>query len=128
MADKPLPPTRIMSCCNRSAGQTFQKQFEYDGLGRLTSVCEMSSTLSNVGPCGQTIAQTSYLTTYTYDALGRMLGVPQNAQKNGTPQTRSFAHDWLGRLTSETLHRARPAIFMIRILPAPAADGRVFGV
>jgi hypothetical protein len=28
-----------------SGSQTFQKQFEYDGLGRLTSVCEISSSL-----------------------------------------------------------------------------------
>jgi RHS repeat-associated protein len=85
-----------------SGAQTFQKQFEYDGLGRLTSVCEMSTTLIAVGACGQAVSQTGYLTKYAYDALGRLLGVTQNAQPGGTPQIRSFVYDWLGRITSET--------------------------
>lgn len=85
-----------------SGTQTFKRQFEYDGLGRLTSVCEVSSTLPNVGACGQAVAQTGYLTLYTSDAVGRVLTVKQNAQPGGTPQTRTFAFDMLGRLTSES--------------------------
>jgi RHS repeat-associated protein len=86
-----------------SGTQTFKKQFEYDGLGRLTSVCEIvSSSLQGKGPCNQGVPQTGYLTNYSYDALGRLLGVTQNSQTNGTPQTRAFAYDMLGRMTSET--------------------------
>jgi RHS repeat-associated protein len=87
-----------------SGTQTFQKQVEYDGLGRLTSVCEISSTLTGVGACGQNVPQTGYLTRYTYDALAHLLTVTQNAQDATTTkhQTRSFTYDWLGRMTSET--------------------------
>jgi RHS repeat-associated protein len=83
--------------------QSFQKQFEYDGLGRLTSVCEISSTLPGEGTCGQVQTKSGYWTKYTYDALGRLLTVKQNAQAvAASQQTRTYAYDWLGRLTQET--------------------------
>jgi YD repeat-containing protein len=86
-----------------SGTQSFQKQFEYDGLGRLTSVCEISSTLTGVGTCGQRATKTGYWTTYTYDALGHLLTVKQNAQASAaSQQTRTFGYDWLGRMTSES--------------------------
>lgn len=86
-----------------SGTQTFQKQFEYDGLGRLTSVCEMSTTLPGVGTCGQTTQQSGYWTKYTYDALGHLLTATQNAQAaSASQQKRTFVYDMLGRMTSET--------------------------
>ncbi|MGC1485243.1 MAG: hypothetical protein WA789_15735, partial [Candidatus Acidiferrum sp.] len=79
-----------------------QRQLEYDSLGRLTSVCELT-TLSGSGNCGQTSAQTGYWTKYTYDALGDLLTVTQNAQAtSANQQTRSYAYDAMSRLTSET--------------------------
>jgi RHS repeat-associated protein len=92
--------------------QTFKKQFEYDGLGRLSSVCEISSTLPGVGTCGQTTSQSGYWTRYKYDALGHLVGVCQNTTQvlsidcvqtpSSGQQTRTFAYDWLGRMTSES--------------------------
>jgi RHS repeat-associated protein len=78
---------------------TKQRQLEYDGLGRLKSVCEKTSG-SGSGTCAQTNSLTGYWTQYTYDVLGNLTGVTQNAQ--GTSQGRSYAYDDLGRMTSET--------------------------
>jgi RHS repeat-associated protein len=78
---------------------TKRRQLEYDALGRLTSVCEMT-TATGSGTCGQRTTQTGFWTKYTYDALGNLTGVSQNAQ--GTAQTRSYTFDLRSRLTSET--------------------------
>jgi YD repeat-containing protein len=72
------------------------RQYEYDVLGRLSSVCEMSATLPGVGSCGQHTAQTGYKTSYGYDPLGNLLSVTQGAQ------SRSFTYDGLGRMLSES--------------------------
>lgn len=84
-----------------SGAQIFQKQFEYDGLGRLVSVCEIT-TAAGSGACGQSSAQNGLLTKYVYDGVGNLTGVTQNAQAaSGSQQTRSFGFDMLARLTSE---------------------------
>jgi RHS repeat-associated protein len=84
-----------------SGENTKRRQLEYDALGQLASVCELTNAAGS-GGCGQNSPQTGYLTTYTYDALGNLLTVTQNAQPNGTPQTRSYIFDGMSRLTSET--------------------------
>jgi RHS repeat-associated protein len=84
-----------------SGGQTFQKQLEYDGLGRLTSVCEMTQETGS-GICGQSNSVNGFWTKYTSDALGHLLTVTQNAQGTASAwQTRSFTYDMLGRMISE---------------------------
>ncbi len=74
---------------------TKRKQFQYDGLGRLKSVCELTSGSGSVS-CTQTSPQTGYFTQYTYDALGNLKTVSQSGQ------TRMYYYDMLSRLTSET--------------------------
>jgi RHS repeat-associated protein len=78
---------------------TKRRQLEYDSLGRLTSACEITGGTGS-GACGQTSPQTGFWTKYTYDALGNLLTVTQNAQSTG--QTRSYTYDAMSRLVSET--------------------------
>src|SRR5208283_4148736 len=77
-----------------------RRQLEYNSIGQLTSVCEVTSVLSGNGTCAQSSPATGYWTKYTYTPLGQITGVTQNAQ--ATPQTRSYVYDLMGRLTSET--------------------------
>ncbi len=78
-----------------------QVQKEYDGLGRLKSVCVISSAAGSAS-CGQTTAATGFLTTYAYDGAGRLLQTVENAQVSSPQQKRTFTYDLLGRVTSET--------------------------
>jgi RHS repeat-associated protein len=82
---KPAPPGE----------NTKSAQYQYDGLGRLTSVCEITSA-SGSGACSQNTAATGFFTSYSYNALNKLTGVSQSGQ------TRSYGFDALGRLTSET--------------------------
>jgi YD repeat-containing protein len=83
---------------------TISKQSEYDGLGRLKSVCEINggTTAWPSASCSQNTTATGYLTTYGYDAPGNLTSVAQNNQASGGHQTRGYVYDMLGRLTSET--------------------------
>ncbi|MGB7333455.1 MAG: hypothetical protein WBD25_18865 [Terriglobales bacterium] len=94
---------------------TKQKQLEYDGLGRLTSVCEITSATKS-GACGQvTGAYSGYLTKYVYDTPPNVnsLTVTQNGQPNGgTSQNRTFYYDMLGRLTYESNPETGEPVFL----------------
>ena len=71
-----------------------QKISQVDGLGRLTSVCEITSQAVAGGSpadCGLDIAGTGYLTTYSYDLVNHTTTVYQGQQ------TRTFVTDSLGR-------------------------------
>ncbi len=75
---------------------------QVDGLGRVTAVCEMSSSTNMLGggsaaPCGLDIGGTGFLTSYAYDLANHKTTITQGAQ------TRVFQTDWLGRpiLTQE---------------------------
>jgi RHS repeat-associated protein len=81
-----------------------KRQLEYDSLGRLTSVCEITAgtTAWPSGTCAQTASQTGYWTKYTYDTLGDLQTVTQNAQATAAnQQTRTYTYDAMSRLTSE---------------------------
>jgi RHS repeat-associated protein len=81
-----------------------RRQSEYDSLGRLISVCEITAgtTAWPAGACGQNTSATGYLTKYTYNANGMLTGVTQNAQSTSNQQTRGYTYDDLSRMTSET--------------------------
>lgn len=78
-----------------------QKRLEYDSLGRLISVCEITAGVGS-GTCSQSASGTGYWTKYTYDLLNDLTSVTQNAQSSSNLQTRTYTYDGKGRLTSET--------------------------
>jgi RHS repeat-associated protein len=85
---------------NSGGSSHVTRVYQSDGLGRLTSVCEVSSNTqkgSSGTPagCGQDISATGFKTTYGRDALGNIVSVTQSAQ------TRTFQYDGLSRLTQE---------------------------
>ena len=82
---------------------TKRRQSEYNSIGQLTSVCEITAgtTSAPAGTCAQNTSATGYWTKYTYDVLGDLLTVTQNAQSS-TTQSRSYTYDELGRMLSET--------------------------
>jgi YD repeat-containing protein len=80
-----------------------KRQLEYNALGWLASVCEVTSLLPGFGSCAQTTAQDGFWTKYTYDTLGNVLSVMQNAQATAAnQQTRSYTYDAMSRMTTET--------------------------
>ena len=90
---------------NGHGSQIVQRVLDYDGLKRLTSVCEVSGTTQqgNTGnvplaSCGQAKSMQGFLTSYQYsfDASGySYITALQSGLSN-----RSFTYDSLGRLRS----------------------------
>jgi len=105
-----------------------QRQLEYDSLGSLTSVCEITSTLPGNGSCAQTNAKTGYWTKYSHDALGNLLTVTQNAQaSSGSQQTRTYAFDAMSRLTSETNPENGVTSYIYDTISSGACAGTSYG-
>jgi RHS repeat-associated protein len=84
-----------------SGENTKAVQKEYDGLGRLKSAC-LISTASGSGSCKQANAGTGFLTQYLYDAAGRLLQTIENAQVSSPQQARTYTHDLIGRVLTES--------------------------
>ena len=102
---------------------------QVDGLGRLASVCEVSSTALTNGSggsptsCGQDISATGFLTIYQYDAMDNIFQVNQ-----GSLNPRKFAYDSLSRLTSSTNPEANTVPGTTTVVPTTYsydADGNV---
>jgi YD repeat-containing protein len=89
---KPVPPGE------NSSGK--QVQNEYDGLGRLTSSCQISSTASGNISCGQN-TNTSAKGIVTTTSYSSAAGVTTVSSTRGA-QTRSQTFDALGRVTQKT--------------------------
>ena len=83
-----------------STGENLkQVQKQYDGLGRLTSTCKISSSVSGSTPCGQNNGSYSgVLTSITYPSGSGS----QTVQSTRSSQTRSKTIDGLGRVISTT--------------------------
>lgn len=84
--------------------QKVQRVSQMDGLGRLTSLCEISGSLSvgisgsqTASSCNLDIGGTGFLTNYTYDALNNLKSVSQ-----GPLNPRTFLYDSLSRITQAT--------------------------
>jgi RHS repeat-associated protein len=100
-----------------SGENTKRRQLEYDSLGRLTSVCEVTSATGS-GRCVQNSTVTGYWTRYKYNALGNLIGVCENTTQptnvdcitnpSSGQQTRSYTYDDLSRMTSETNPESGP--------------------
>jgi RHS repeat-associated protein len=95
----------------RGPAPLYQKQMEYDGIGRLISVCEITAgtTAWPSATCNQKVSSgNGYLTTYTYGTVVinsityPSMTVTQNAQSSSNHQTRQYVRDLLGRLIQET--------------------------
>ena len=90
----------VLSSDEGNGTVAVQRISQKDALGRLTGVCETSSTTqqgssnNTPGPCGLDYPQTGFLTSYSYDVLGNLLYVTQGAQ------SRNFVYDSLSRLRS----------------------------
>jgi RHS repeat-associated protein len=116
-----------VSVITPSGENSKRRQLEYDGLGRLKSVCEITAAsdanhyLTSAGTCAQSSSQTGYWTTYSYDMLDNLTGVSQNAQ--GTAQTRSYTYDGLSRITQEVNPEAGTTTYVFDLTGSSACGG-----
>jgi YD repeat-containing protein len=86
----------------KGTGNKITKIYRNDSLGRLLSVCEVTSvaqlgTSGTPADCGLDTAGTGFLTSYSYDSVDDLLSVTQTGINN-----RTYVYDMLSRLTSET--------------------------
>jgi RHS repeat-associated protein len=81
------------------SNNAFTTISQIDGLGRVNSICEVTSTKQANGQspasCGLDISGTGFEASNTYDALGNVLST-------GYGSTRSFTYDGLSRVLTAT--------------------------
>ena len=85
------------------SGETTKKvQDEYDGLGRLTKSCKISSTVSGKVTCGENSGSSSgILTTTTYSTPAAGSRTVTSSRGPSNQQQRKITVDGLGRATSK---------------------------
>lgn len=102
----------VYETVNAPSGENSKrKQYQFDGLGRLSSVCEITSGTGS-GNCPQTDAQTGYYTQYTDNALGEITGVSQSGQ------SRYYTYDEMGRMLSETNPESGTTSYYYDVIPS----------
>jgi RHS repeat-associated protein len=84
----------VLGPATSSVDHVKQKQYEYNALGQLMSVCEITAA-SGSRACGQANGGTGFLTSNVYDGA-RLVSITQGAQ------VRSFTYDLLGRILTGT--------------------------
>ena len=85
------------------SGEVAKKiQTEYDGLGRITSTCALTSAGSG---CGQSQAATGWVSTATYDALSHIL------QTTNGVQSHTSTYDQAGRVLTQTFPESGTTTF-----------------
>jgi hypothetical protein len=91
-------------------GEHKQTQYEYNGLGRVIAVCEVTS-MTGGRACGQATAQNGFPTTYTYSGPGNLMYIYQTG--SGPTQVRSFGYENgnTGRLNVVTTPEAGSVYF-----------------
>jgi RHS repeat-associated protein len=92
-----ITKTYIQNTVISTVGPTpiVTRQLQYDGLGRLGSVCEVSGQTGN-GACGQHTSANGFVTSYLYREDGKLLTSVQGVQ------TRTFTYDNAGRMLTES--------------------------
>ena len=104
-------------------------QTEYDGLGRVVSVCDVvTGGLSGAGICGQRTSGSGYLTKYNLDALGRVSQISRNAQSGATPVNSSFTYDLLSRVTQQSTPESGTSYFYYGTTTSDCAFAGFHGV
>lgn len=91
----------VLSADEGNGTHRVQRISQTDALGRLTSVCEVTSTTQSgssgtPASCGLDVSGTGFLTIYAYDALGDLTNVTQGGESRG------FIYDSLGELKTAT--------------------------
>lgn len=77
------------------------EQREYDSFGRILSICQISTSVTGNGPCGQDNSATGFETTFAYNAQGDLATVTRNANL-ATSQVYSLIYDGDRRRISMT--------------------------
>ena len=92
-----------------------QVRTEYDGLGRLLSVCALSSASGSVS-CGQDSGGTGFLTTYNYNNAGKVSSIVQKDSLHS--QTKSFTYDVAGRVLTATYPESGMTQYFYDVAPS----------
>ncbi|MBI3662082.1 MAG: RHS repeat protein, partial [Acidobacteria bacterium] len=127
------PATQVTDEGNGTRG--VQRISQADGLGRLTNVCEVTSTtLIGITPtpsaCGLDIAATGFLTSYSYAYDPTSKNLTFSVQQGGL-NARTAVYDSFSRLTSSTNPEAgtisygynSDSLLTSRVAPAPNQTG-----